>query len=119
MYSSYYTIPTTPISINSNEQMLNASGITSNWKYRQYMQKNAQQIMKYNTKESIYDSGNNPYTTLGTNNAGSNPFLYTSIHDNNAPLYGYTTSDLKQDYLKQQQMKSRMVAPSLPTNAFK
>ena len=46
----------------TNNKILVDSGINSNWKYRQYIQKNANQIMKYNTMGTIYTSGNNPYT---------------------------------------------------------
>ena len=36
----------------------------------------------------------------------------------NNPEYGFRNSDLKQDYMKKQQMKSKMVSPSIPTNIF-
>jgi hypothetical protein len=83
------------------------------------MQKNANQIMKYNTMQTIHDSGNNPYSVLNNNNINNNqPYLYNSIHDTNNPEYGFRNSDLKQDYIKKQQMKSKMVSPSIPTNIF-
>ena len=71
--NTYYTLDLSqgniwnPDSLN-NKKILANTGIQSNWNYRQYIQKNANQIMKYNTKQSIYTSGNNPYTLL--NNAG-------------------------------------------------
>ena len=100
-------------SVNNN--ILANSGITSNWKYRQYIQKNANQIMKYNTMESIYSSGNNPYAISNTNPTNKSPYLYNSIHDTNNPSYGFRNSDLKQDYMTKQQTQAKMVAPSIRT----
>lgn len=104
-----------PEALTNNKIQVN-SGINSNWKYRQYMQKNANQIMKYNTMETINTSGNNPYTILNTNQTNTSPHLYKSIYDNNDLTYLTKNSDLKQDYLKKEQMKSRMVSPYISTN---
>jgi hypothetical protein len=100
----------------TNKKIIVDSGITSNWSYRQYMQKNANQIMKYNTMQTINNSGNNPYSVLNTNTTNNNPHLYKSTHDNNNPVYGFRNSDLKQDYTTKQQMKAKMISPSIPTN---
>ena len=100
----------------TNKNIRQESDINSNWKYRQYMQQNANQIMKYNTMETIYTSGNNPYTILNTNPTGNTPYLYSSVHDSSKPLYGFTNSDLKQDYMTKVQMKAKMISPSIPTN---
>jgi hypothetical protein len=99
----------------TNKKIQVDAGITSNWKYRQYMQQNANQIMKYNTMESINASGNNPYSVLNTNETNKSPHLYSNIHDTNNPLYGFRNSDLKNDFMKKEQMKSRMVSPYIPT----
>lgn len=100
--------------INTNIQT--GSNIISNWKYRQYIQQNANQIMKYNTMENIYSSGNNPYSI--SNNAidtysKKSPYLFSSVQ---SPSIGFNNSDLKQEYVKQTQLKSRMVAPSIKIN---
>jgi hypothetical protein len=100
----------------TNNKILVNSGVTSNWKYRQYMQKNSNQIMKYNTMQTINDSGNNPYSVLNTASTNPTPHLYTSTHDTSNPAYGFRNSDLKQDYTKKQQMKAKMISPSIPTN---
>ncbi len=127
MNNNYYTIDPTqdlqgishgmwqPEGFSNRKIQIN-SGINSNWKYRQYMQKNANEIMKYNTMQSINTSGNNPYTLLNTQSIESTPYLYHSIHDTNNPTYGFRNSDLKHDYMTKIQRKSRMVAPSIPTN---
>jgi len=99
-----------------NRKIQSESGIKSNWEYRKYMQKNANEIMKYNTMQYINASGNNPYAILNTASVGNTPHLYASVHDTNNPVSGYQNSDLKRDYLAKVQMKSRMIAPSIPTN---
>jgi len=101
---------------STNKKIQADAGLSSNWKYRQYMQQNANQIMKYNTMESISASGNNPYTVLNTNATNTSPYLYKNTHDTNNPLYGFRNSDLKQDFMKKEQMQSRMVSPYIPTN---
>jgi len=127
MSNNYYTIEPTqelqgtafnlwdPFN-NTNKKIQVNSGISSNWNYRQYMQKNANNIMKHNTMSSIQDSGNNPYTVLNTQPVGSSPHLYNSTHDTSSPAYGFRNSDLKLDYMTKVNMNSRMVAPSIPTN---
>lgn len=87
----------------------------TNWKYRQYMQKNANDIMKFNSMQYINDSGNNPYTLVNNSTVERTPFLYANLYDTSEPKYGYRNTDLKQDYMKKEQMKSRMLAPSIPT----
>ena len=90
----------------------------TNWQYRQYIQKNANEIMKYNTMQSINASGNNPYTLLNTNPTQNTPYLYNSLHsaENSIPAYGFRNSDLKQNYMTKEQMKARMISPSISTN---
>ena len=96
-----------------NNKIHTDAGIKTNWKYRQYIQKNANEIMKYNTMQSINASGNNPYTLLNNTPTNNVPQLFTSIYDTN----NFTTnSDLKADYMKKEQMKGRMIAPSISTN---
>lgn len=99
----------------TNKKILVDTGISSNWHYRQYMQKNANQIMKYNTMETINASGNNPYTIVNTQPTNKSPHLYSSIHDPNNPKYGFRNSDLKQDFMTKQQIQARMISPSIRT----
>ena len=92
------------------------ANINSNWTYRQYIQKNAKEIMKFNSMQYINDSGNNPYTILNTQQTQFNPFMYNSVHDTNHPMYCNNDSELKRDYIKSQQIRSRMVAPTISLN---
>lgn len=97
------------------------SGITSNWKYRQYIQNNANHIMKYNTMEYIYSSGNNPYAIAEVNAENINsdrfkgvPYKFSSLYDPRLPNYTPpNNSDLKQDFIQKQQMNARMISPSI------
>jgi hypothetical protein len=104
-----------PESAINNKIQVDA-GLTTNWKYRQYMQNNAQDIMKYNTMETFQASGNNPYIIQDNVQTENSPYLFNSVHDvNNSPI-DVNNSDLKRDYMKQEQMKARMVAPSISLN---
>lgn len=123
--NTYYTMtPTNSLSASwqpqaiINNKIQSNSGITSNWKYRQYIQNNANHIMKYNTMEYIYASGNNPYSVTNKTPSSNSPFYFSSLHDSRAPNYGLSNSDLKQEFTQKQQMNSRMVAPSIPTINF-
>jgi hypothetical protein len=118
---NYFTIEPT-----QNVQDMSYNGLTNNkilvaqtnWQYRQYIQKNANEIMKYNTMQTINASGNNPYTLLNTNSTQNTPYLYNSLHQepSSIPAYGFRNSDIKQNYMTKEQMKSRMISPSISTN---
>ena len=122
---SYYTIPTKNIVYQAdsvvNTNLQKNSEIKSNWTYRQYLQNNANDIMKYNTYQSIYTSGNNPYTSKMTQNqeAEQTPFLYSSTHDNRIAKVSNPNTDLRNSYLKNEQFKSKMISPSIPTSTWK
>ena len=119
MNSNYFTIKPTQqlqdFGYNCNNSLRVDAEILTNWQYRQYMQKNANDIMKFNAMQTIYDSGNNPYTLLNTKPTQNTPYLYNSVHpaQNSIP---YRNSDLKQNYITKEQMKSRMISPSISTN---
>jgi hypothetical protein len=59
-----------------NEHIQKQEHIKTNWQYRQYIQKNANNIMKFNTMQTINESGNNPYTLLNTKPVQNTPYLY-------------------------------------------
>lgn len=120
---SYYTIPTKNVVyqaesvVNTNLQK-NNNGINSNWSYRQYLQKNANDIMKYNTYQAIYASGNNPYTLVNSVEVEKTPFLYNSTYDNRVAKVSHPNTDLRNAYLEKEQFKSKMISPSIPTNTW-
>ena len=116
-----FTIPTQKIvyqpQSSENNRILRNSNIMSNWSYRQYIQNNANQIMKYNTMSAINASGNNPYV-INQIKAESSPFLYMSSYDNRNPLVGHDNTDMREKYLKNEQFNSRKISPVIPTNWF-
>jgi len=121
--STYFTVtPVNPLESSwqpdakTNNKIHVDSGITSNWKYRQYIQNNANNIMKYNSMEYIYASGNNPYAVSNKIPSANVPYKFSSLYDPSVPNYGYSDSDLKQEFLKKQQLSARMIAPSFKTN---
>ena len=99
-----------------NDKIKQDAGINSNWKYRQYLQQNANNIMKFNMMETISNSGNNPYAVDNKTPSSNVPHLFTSTHDTSSPAYGFNNSDLKQDFMTKQQTSARMVSPSIQTN---
>lgn len=117
---SYYTIPTKNIVYQAesvvNNNLQKKSNITSNWAYRQYLQNNAIDIMKYNTYQAIYSSGNNPYILNNNVEANQTPFLYNSVHDNRQPKVSHPNTDLRNNYLEREQFRSRMISPAIPAN---
>ena len=103
-----------PDALNNNKIVVDTE-INSNWNYRQYIQKNANDIMKLNSMQSIKASGNNPYTILNTKPNENTPHLYSSLHDTNNPPNIFRETDLRQEFLNKQQLKARMISPSIPT----
>jgi hypothetical protein len=120
---SYYTIPTKNIVYQAesvvNTNLQKSNDIKSNWIYRQYLQKNANDIMKYNTYQAIYTSGNNPYASSNRVEAEPTPFLYNSTYDNRVSKVSHPNTDLRKAYLEKEQFKSRMISPSIPASMWK
>jgi hypothetical protein len=100
-----------------NSHLLKEINVETNWQYRQYMIKNAKDIMKYNCTQSATDSGYlKRYTDL-ENNSYSTPYISNSYVDNTKPS-GFQTSDLKELYLTREQLQARMVAPEITQEEF-
>lgn len=100
-----------------NNRIQSQEGIKTNWDYRQYMQRNGLQIMKYNTVDACSELGLDPHTV--TSGPKTNvPFMYKSPFDANKPSFGYNQSDLKTPYLSREQLNMRLVSPSINTENF-
>ena len=100
-----------------NADLVENSGIKSNWEYRKYLTENAEKIMEYNFRESSNDTGyyKRPIDipSIQTNevkNFTNKPYMYSSAHDKSEP-FGYSSSDLKSLYLSREQLASRKIAP--------
>lgn len=95
-----------------NEHLLREIGVETNWQYRQYLTKNAKEIMKYNCIQTSTDAGYlKRYADLG-GSSHSTPYVFPSAENSQRPA-GYQASDLKDIYLSRQQLESRMIAPEI------
>ena len=101
-----------------NNNIKKDANIKTNWEYRQYLQNNANHIMKYNTMEAIYTTGLDPVLEKPEQSTKNSPFVFKSTHDTNKPAHGYNNTDLKNFYLSREQLQSRLISPSIPTVNF-
>jgi hypothetical protein len=99
-----------------NQRIQEVNNINSNWKYRQFLTQNADQIMQFNTTEACYTLGLNPHYATNATPSSNVPFLYKSTFDTSSPGFGYPTSDLKNPYLSRQQLEARMISPTITMN---
>ena len=100
-----------------NADLIENSGIKSNWQYRKYLTENAKKIMEYNFRESSNDTGyyKRPIDipSIQTNEVkGFNniPYSYSSTIETAKP-FGHSNSDLKNLYMTREQLASRQYAP--------
>ena len=96
-----------------NQRIQKEEDIKTNWSYRQYLQHNGLEIMKYNSLESCYDLGLNPHTETNRTPSDNVPFRYKSSFDTSKPGFGYCNSDLKSPYISREQLNARMISPSI------
>lgn len=96
-----------------NQQFIQASGIQSNFEYRQYLMKHADLVMADNRKSACNECGR-CIQGYGNKNGMQNPakYLFQGVSDTNQP-YGYENSDLKNMYLSRETLQSRLYAPTL------
>lgn len=99
-----------------NEQIIKAEGIQSNWSYRQYLQRNGEEIMNYNSASTCNYSGVNPHILYDRTPSSNVPYKFKSNFDTSTPGFGYCNSDLKNFYLTREQLNARMTAPSITPN---
>ena len=96
--------------------------IKSNIHYRKYLQNNGANLIKSNTNKAFIHLGVNPYNNnqLIDNRikAYHNPYIYKSSYDNTELSRCLPHSKMKLDYLKQQQIKNRMISPSITLDNF-
>lgn len=96
-----------------NQRIQRQEGIKNNWQYRQFLQQNGRQIMKYNSIEACYDLGLDPHYPSDQNPASNVPYRFKGTFDTAPPGFGYRNSDLKNPYLSREQLNARMVSPSI------
>jgi hypothetical protein len=107
-----------------NDSIKKEANIKSNWEYRRYLCNNADTIIKINqinacgdccANTAQYKSATNGATNGATNDAtlqtsNNSPYLFKSCMDIARPI-GYENSDLKNMYLSDVNLQSRMVTP--------
>ena len=100
-----------------NKEIKKQNNIKSNWEYRQYLTKNAHNIMNKEFAESANDTGYNmksgqkPNIQSNEVTGFSNyPYSFKSVLDETKPT-GYVESDLKTQYLTREQLQSRQISP--------
>ena len=95
-----------------NDQIQSNAGIASNFAYRQYLIKNAVELMKTNQVVACDNTG----PCLGRFNfdplTAEKKHIYNGFGDRARP-YGYETSDLKQLYLSREELAAKKDAPFL------
>ena len=96
-----------------NERIQQKEGITSNWNYRQYLQRNGLQIINYNTQEACYTLGMDPHYDTYATPSTNVPYTFKGTFDTSRPGFGYCNTDLKNPYLSREQLNARLVAPSI------
>ena len=100
--------PGNEISIQIRED----NNIKTNSQYRNFLQNNADKIIKYNQYMACNQCCFCP-TKIGKDPEQKNqPFLYKSCIQSTEP-YGYESSDLKSLYLSEYQLQCRMYTPIL------
>ena len=94
-----------------NEHIKKEAGIKSNADYRKYLCKNADAIIQYNQTAACDNCCAN-MASYGNGMPASNnsPYLFKTCLDTNAE-FGYENSDLKNLYLSDIALQSRMVTP--------
>ena len=94
-----------------NEHIRQQANLTTNWQYRNYLSKNADAIIKYNQMSACGECcANTVQYGSGTPVSNNSPYLYKSCLDD-TKKFGYEDSDMKNLYLSEVSLQSRMVTP--------
>jgi hypothetical protein len=96
-----------------NRRIQKKENIHSNWTYRQFLQQNGLEIMKFNSEQACYDLGLPCHQQVNTTPSSNVPYRYASTFDTSSPGFGYCNSDLKNPYLSREQLNARLISPSI------
>lgn len=99
-----------------NQFIKNKNGIETNWEYRRFLQKNANEVLKQNFRDASNDVGYfqryaDP-NKLENRQGKGYPYLYSQLLDNTRPPK-YADSDLKSAYLTREQLDSLKRSPNV------
>lgn len=95
-----------------NDRIIKDNNIKSNWQYRRFINKHANEIMKHNFDEVCNDTGYFVKRETGEY-APNTPYVYKSIEDNTKIMGTEKESDLKELYLSRERLDARKIAPSM------
>ena len=99
-----------------NEQIIKQNQLKTNGQYRNYLIKNATQIIKGNQKNACQGSSACAVQYNGPH-AATTPYLYQSTTDQTTP-FGYESSDLKETFLMKQNEQTK-VQPRFTQDSFR
>lgn len=92
------------------KKTMEENNIHSNWEYRQYLTKNATNIMEHNFREFSNDIG---YVKRYADAPPTNSLHHYSSLEDETKVFGTNNSDLKNIYLSREQLESRRIVPTL------
>ena len=96
---------------------------SSNFQYRKYLQNNSSNIIQTNSNKAFIKLGVNPYNSNSYIDnkvkAYYNPYIYQSSYDTTQLGRCLPFSQMKLDYLKNNQLQHRMISPSIKLDNFK
>ena len=95
-----------------NDRIIKDNNIKSNWQYRRFIRKHANEILDHNFNETCNDTG---YFVKRENtlNVSKTPYIYKSMEDTTKVLGMEHTSDLKELYLSRERLDARKIAPTM------
>ena len=100
--------PKTNNAFTSNNELKKNNGIEDNYDYRQFLIKNADNLILYNQEKACDNVGG--CLKNFERRQPSQKFLFASCSDSSKP-FGYETSDLKNIYLSKKALQSRISGP--------
>ena len=92
---------------SENIKLLENNNINTNWKYRSYMVKNSDEIIKINQINACKAIGLQNIDTNKPSGKTNTPFLYKSFDDVSTPR-GYETSNAKMKYISEATKEKQM-----------
>ena len=96
----------------TNNNLINLSGLTSNWEYRRYLTENAAGIIKQNQAETMNDIGYVARYANAPEVPYRPPYSYKS-HLDNTTVFGYENSNLKKLYFSKEELEARKLSPAI------
>ena len=98
-----------------NDQLLNKSGVQTNYDYRRFLQQNATSLMKTNHVTACNQVG--PAMFGPVENIHPPKYAFKTPNDKHVP-YGYETSDLKNQYLSRNELENRLHLPYMSQEQY-